>query len=139
MTKENYSSTSEENQLGLVELAPEVIEVISHIAANEVEGVDALKGDFTTDIKSFFGKSSYNNGVELTTDSEGLSVDVYCNFKYGVNVPKVALEVQERVREQILHMTEIDLAEVNIHVVSLVPDKSVQEPRFNFQPVEDVK
>jgi len=41
----------------------------------------------------------------------------------GVNVPKVALEIQERVKEQIYHMTDIELSEVNVHIVSMVSDK----------------
>lgn len=112
------------DKLGDIELAPEVLEVISNIAANEVSGVYALKGTFSTDMKSLFtNQTNYNKGVQLSYEQDGINIDVYCNLNLGVNVPKVALEIQERVKEQIYHMTDIELSEVNVHIVSMVSDK----------------
>lgn len=140
MAKQIFAPSERENGLlGEIELAPEVIEVIANIAANEIDGVYALQGNFSSDVKSLFGKSSYNNGVQLTTDEGGLSVDIFCNFKFGVNVPQVALEIQETVREQVFHMTEIELAEVNVHVVSIVPDKNEKSSLFELNEDEDEK
>ena len=48
-------------------------------------------------------------------------------MNYGVSVPKVALEMQDRVKQQVLFMTDIDLVEVNIHVVAVVPEKSLNQ------------
>ena len=36
------------------------------------------------------------------------------------------MEMQERVNQQVLFMTDIALAEVNIHVVAVVPEKLEQ-------------
>ena len=47
-------------------------------------------------------------------------------MNYGVSVPKVALEMQDRVKQQVLFMTDIDLVEVNIHVV-VVPEKILNQ------------
>lgn len=117
----NINNLHTKNQpIGEIEIGPQVLEVIAHIAANEVEGVYALKGSFSADVKQLFGQSYYQNGVSLSYDQDGISIEVYCNLKYGVNVPKVALEIQEKVREQVLQMTDIHLSEVNIHVMSMV-------------------
>lgn len=123
MEKYNYQSQIKE-PLGQIEIAPEVLEVISHIAANEVDGVYALKGSFSADVNKLFGQSYYQNGVTLSYEQDGINIDIYCNLKYGVNVPKVALEVQNRVREQVTQMTDICLTEVNVHVLSMVPEKT---------------
>ena len=48
------AKTYNHDKLGDIELAPEVLEVISNIAANEVSGVYALKGTFSTDMKALF-------------------------------------------------------------------------------------
>ena len=40
---------------------------------------------------------------------------------------KVALEMQDRVKQQVLFMTDIDLVEVNIHVVAVVPEKILNQ------------
>ncbi len=84
--------------LGEIEIAPEVIEVIAGIAANEVEGVYAMQGSFKTGVNELLGRTTHNKGVHLTVDENGLSVDVYCYIKYGASVPKVALDMQEKVR-----------------------------------------
>ena len=36
------------------------------------------------------------------------------------------MQVQSRVKQQVLFMTDIELDEVNVHVVSLVPEKTEQ-------------
>lgn len=46
----------EDNHLGKVEIAPEVIEVIAGIAASEVEGVAEMRGNFATGVVERFGK-----------------------------------------------------------------------------------
>ncbi|QTJ58595.1 Asp23/Gls24 family envelope stress response protein [Dolosigranulum pigrum] len=118
------AKTYNHDKLGDIELAPEVLEVISNIAANEVSGVYALKGTFSTDMKALFtNQMNYKKGVQLSYEQDGINLDVYCNLNLGVNVPKVALEIQERVKEQIYHMTDIELSEVNVHIVSMVSDK----------------
>lgn len=124
---ENVNYNSQTNApIGEIEIAPEVLEVISHIAANEVDGVYALKGSFSADMNKLFGQSYYQNGVSLSYEQDGINIDVFCNLKYGVNVPKVALEVQNRVREQVMQMTDIHLTEVNVHVISIVPEKQMK-------------
>lgn len=125
------------NPYGEIEVAPEVLEVISGISANEVDGVYAMQGRFTTEFKSIFGKTSHNKGVHLVSNEEGLKVEVYCYFKYGVNVPKVALDIQQRIREQVYHMTEIELSEINIHIVGIVPEKSNLQELFELESEED--
>ena len=110
--------------LGEIEIAPEVIEVIAGIAANEVEGVYAMQGSFKTGVNELLGRTTHNKGVHLTVDENGLSVDVYCYIKYGASVPKVALDMQEKVKEQVLYMSNLEVSQVNVHVVGLVAQKS---------------
>ncbi|MPQ21784.1 Asp23/Gls24 family envelope stress response protein [Carnobacterium divergens] len=125
MTEES-KLTLQDNKasLGEIEIAPEVIEVISGIAASKVEGVYAMHGSLTSGVTELFGRVNHKKGVRLTVDEEGLKVDVYCYLNYGVAVPKVALEMQEKIRQQLLFMTDIELTEVNIHVVAIVPEKA---------------
>lgn len=113
--------------LGKIEIAPEVLEVISGIAANEVEGVYAMQGTFKSGLNELFGRSSHNKGVYLEVDEYGLSVDVYCYIKYGVSVPKVAMEMQQKIKEQILFMSDLEVSMVNVHVVGLVTPKEIEK------------
>ena len=113
-------------ELGEIVIAPEVIEVISGIAASKVDGVYRMQGTFANNVTELLGRSAYGKGVRLEMDETGIKVDIYTYMKYGVSVPKVAMEMQKRVKEQVLFMTDVDLSEVNVHVVAVVPEKAEQ-------------
>ncbi|EPH99233.1 MULTISPECIES: Asp23/Gls24 family envelope stress response protein [unclassified Enterococcus] len=112
--------------LGEIVIAPEVIEVIIGIAASKVEGVYGMRGTFASNVTELLGRAAHGKGVYLRNEDEGLKVDIYCYLEYGVSVPKVAMEMQDRVNQQVLFMTDVNLAEVNIHVVAVVPEKLEQ-------------
>lgn len=121
---------SNEPSLGEVRIAPEVIEVIIGIAANKVEGVYSMRGSLANSFSELFGRQSRGKGVKLDQTNGELKVDVYAFLNYGVSVPKVALEMQEKVKQQVLFMTDINLKEVNVHVEAVVPEK-VTIPDFD--------
>ncbi|GAB2492310.1 Asp23/Gls24 family envelope stress response protein [Alkalibacterium psychrotolerans] len=134
---DKVNETNKMNTLGEIEVAPEVLEVIAGIAANEVDGVHAMQGKFTKKMKNVFGKTNHKKGIHLVSDEEGLKVEIYCYFNFGVNVPEVAKTIQQRVREQVLHMTDIELAEVNIHIADIVPEKTTIQELFDLDGEED--
>lgn len=112
------------NPLGEIKVSAEVLEVIIGIATLEVEGVYGMRKNFSSDLRTMFGRDDHSMGVALNADETGLSVDVYCYFNYGENVPKVARDIQMNVKEQVYYMTDVDLDEVNIHIVGIVPEQS---------------
>ncbi|EOL48917.1 hypothetical protein RV11_GL000872 [Enterococcus phoeniculicola] len=126
MAEEKNLVLDANQELGEIVIAPEVIEVVIGIAASKVEGVYGMRGTFASNVTELLGRASHGKGVYLTIDEDGLKVDIYCYLKYGVSVPKVAMEMQERVKQQVLFMTDIDLVEVNVHVVAVVPEKMEQ-------------
>src|SRR3954471_13619430 len=107
------------NNLGKVEIAPEVIEVIAGIAASEVEGVSQMRGNFASGVVERLGKKNHGKGVKVELSEEGIKVDVYCTMKFGVSIPTVAQKVQDNIRQALLNMTALDAEEINIHVVGI--------------------
>lgn len=95
----------EDNHLGKVEIAPEVIEVIAGIAASEVEGVAEMRGNFATGVVERFGKKNHGKGVKVDLSDDGIIIDVYCVMMFGVSIPKVANAVQDNIRQTLLNMT----------------------------------
>ena len=116
MSEEKNLVINANDSLGEIVIAPEVIEVIIGIAASKVEGVYGMRGTFANNVNELLGRAAHGN--------------------YGVSVPKVALEMQDRVKQQVLFMTDIDLVEVNIHVVAVVPEK-IPQPDLNELFPED--
>ncbi|ALS03114.1 hypothetical protein BCR24_12195 [Enterococcus ureilyticus] len=136
MTDEKNLVINTKDSLGEIVIAPEVIEVIIGIAASKIDGVYGMRGTFANNVTEFLGRAAHGKGVYLRAEEEGLKVDIYCYLNYGISVPKVALEMQDRVKQQVLFMTDIDLVEVNIHVVAVVPEK-LPEPDFDELFPED--
>ena len=109
----------EHNQLGKIEIAPEVIEVIAGIAASEVEGIAQMRGNFASGVVERLGKKNHGKGVKVELGEEGIVVDVYCTIKFGASIPTVAQKIQDNIRQTLKNMTALLAEEVNIHVVGI--------------------
>lgn len=125
---------------GSIEIVPEVLEVILGIAAVQVDGVYQMRGSLASTINHWFGRANHGKGVELKVDGDKLEADVYVYLNYGVAVPKVAMTMQESLREQLLYMTDLTLDQVNVHVVGVVPEKAPKiDPNDLFKMDEETE
>lgn len=116
---------SGKEELGQIEVAPEVIEVIAGIATNEVEGVAATRGNFASGVAEKLGKKVHSKGVKATISEDGqIIIDVFCSVKFGYSIPKVAKEIQTVIRQAIFNMTSIDTNEVNVHITAIQFDNA---------------
>lgn len=107
-------------ELGKIEVAPEVIEVIAGIAATEVEGIASTRGNFASGVAERFGKKVHSKGIKSAMSEDGnIVIEVFCTVKYGFAIPKVAKEVQTTIRQAILNMTLIETSEVNVHITGI--------------------
>lgn len=114
-------------ELGQIEVAPEVIEIIAGIAVTEIEGVAGTRGNFASGVVERFGKKVHNKGVKSNISSEGIVIDVFCSVKYGFSIPKIAREIQTQVRQSIANMTELEVQEVNVHITGIQFEQEAKE------------
>ena len=120
---EQYSlNVSDDTGLGKVEIAPEVIEVITGIAASEVDGISSMRGNFATGVVERFGKKSHTKGVKVELTESGVLIDLYVVLIFGVSIPKVAQQLQTNIRQTLKNMTALEIAEINVHVVGIQMD-----------------
>jgi len=117
----------ENNGLGKVEIAPEVIEVIAGIAASEIEGVASMRGNFAAGVVERLGKKNHGKGVKVDLTDVGIIIDVYCVMIFGVSIPTVAQKIQDNIRQALLNMTALEVNEVNIHVVGVQFETKTQD------------
>lgn len=120
-------TSSEKEELGTIEVAPEVIEVIAGIATNEVAGVAATRGNFASGVAEKFGKKVHSKGVKATISEGEIIIDVYCSVKYGYSIPKVAKDIQSAIRQAIFNMTSIETSEVNVHIAAVQFENTQEE------------
>ncbi|WBX79179.1 Asp23/Gls24 family envelope stress response protein [Virgibacillus salarius] len=108
-----------DDRLGKVEIAPEVIEVIAGIAATEVDGLYAMRGNFASGVAERFGKKAHSKGVKVELTDNGILIDLFVILNFGVSIPMVAQMLQTNIRQTLKNMTALEIDEINVHVVGI--------------------
>ena len=104
---------------GEIKIADEVVAIIAGLAATEVEGVDSLGGNITSEIVSKLGMKNLSKGVKVHVGENDVTVNLALNIKYGCEIPKVSAAVQDRVKTAIETMTGLEVSEVNIKIAGV--------------------
>ena len=102
--------------LGSVRIADEVIASIAGIAAVDVPGVVGMSSGLIGGMAEMMGKKNPAKGVKVQVGAREVAVDLYIIVEYGLRIPDVALQVQEKVKESIESATGLSVIEVNVHV-----------------------
>lgn len=133
--------SSEDQSFGTIEVAPRVVEIIAGVAASEIDGVSKMYGSLANSFGELLGRSDQRRGVKLTSQNDNLTIDIDVYIDYGVSVPKLAAKIQDRVKQQVTLMTDLNVSEVNIHVKGIVQKKEEQtvDPDDIFGEHEDDK
>lgn len=108
--------------LGEIKITTGVLESIAAQAASEIEGVVSKVTGFQKEVGNFLGMDRDRINTKITTEDNGIIVDIEIRVLYGYSVPDIAIAIQDRVKEQILFMTDLAVQEVNIHVLSVETD-----------------
>lgn len=106
----------EKTDMGTIQIAPEVIEVIAGLAAVEVDGVAGMSGGFAGGIAELLGRKNLSKGVKVEVGQREAAVDVSIIVEYGNRIPEVASEIQRNVKRSIEMMTGLHVVEVNVHI-----------------------
>ncbi|WP_089968258.1 Asp23/Gls24 family envelope stress response protein [Lihuaxuella thermophila] len=102
-------------ELGKVEIAPEVIQIISGLAASEVEGVAGLSGGVVSDLNELLGRKNLRKGIRVDLN-EQMTIELALNVHYGYHIPDVGREVQEKVKSAVETMTGLIVDQVIVRV-----------------------
>lgn len=116
----------EDESIGSVQIADEVVAMIASLAATEVEGVSSMAGNITNELISKVGVKSLTKGVKVQVTGSNVRVDLSLSLEYGYNIPGTSSKVQEKVKNAIENMTGLKVTDVNIRIVnvSMEPGRS---------------
>lgn len=106
----------EKTDMGTIQIAPEVIEVIAGLATIEVSGVAGMSGGFAGGIAELLGRKNLSKGVKVEVGQREAAVDVSIIVEYGNRIPEIAAEIQRNVKRSIEMMTGLLVVEVNVHI-----------------------
>ena len=122
MEKENEKSTyllQEEDSIGAVKIADDVVAMIASLAATEIDGVSALVGNITNELMSKVGMKNLTKGVKVEVYDKKVKVDIALSMEYGYNIPSTCGKVQDKVKSAIENMTGLQVVDVNIRIAGI--------------------
>ena len=111
---EEIAISTETNE---IKIANDVVAVIAGVAVSEVSGVAEMAGGFAGGITEVLsGKKNLAKGIKVEVGDKDTKIDVNIIVEYGVRIPDVAFEIQNRVKKAVETMTGLNVLEVNVHV-----------------------
>jgi len=115
----------EEDNVGMVQIADDVVAMIASLATTEVEGVCAVAGNITNELMGKVGMKNLTKGVKVSVLDREVTVDLTVTMEYGYNIPATSRKVQAKVKAAVENMTGLNCTDVNIRIagVSMKNDK----------------
>ena len=79
------------------------------------------------------GKKNLTKGVKVEIDQQEVKIALNIFVEYGIKIPKLAMDIQNEVRDTVQTMTGLKVKEVNIYVqgISFEHSEVVEEVTEN--------
>lgn len=104
------------NESGSVRISDDVVAVIAGLAAMEIDGVAGMSGGLAGGIAEMLGRKNLSKGVKVEVGEREAAIDMYIIVEFGVRIPDIAIQVQDKVKKAVESMTGLNVVEINVHV-----------------------
>ena len=119
METNNITLRADENNVGSVQIADDVVSMIAALAASEVEGVSSVVGDITNEVMSKVGMKKLTKGVRVDLLDNKVTIDLSIMIGFGYPIPETSRLVQEKVKNSVETMTGLTVEDINIRVAAV--------------------
>lgn len=109
----------DDENVGTVQIADDVVAMIASLAATEVEGVSAMAGNITNELMSKVGMKKLTKGVKVDILASKVRVNLAITMDYGYNILSTSQQVQNKVKSAIENMTGLTCTDVNIRIAAI--------------------
>lgn len=116
----------EDDSMGSVKIADDVVAMIAALAATEVEGVTSVVGNVTHELMNRIGYKNIARGVKVEIYGKKVKVDISLNIAYGYNIPATGQKIQMKVQAAIESMTGLEVTDVNIRIAGVTMAKTAK-------------
>lgn len=117
--EKNTLVLKDDENIGTVQIADDVVAMIASLAATEVDGVSAMAGNITNELMSRVGVKTLTKGVKVDVTGDNVRVDLAVTMEYGYNIPATCGQVQNKVKNAIENMTGLNCSDVNIRIAGI--------------------
>lgn len=99
--EERNTYTIQEEEIGQVQIADEVVAIIAGLAAMEVDGVSSMAGTSTRDLISKLGKKNLSKGVKVDVLDGVVTVSLSLNLRFERILWKYLPRYRKKSRQQL--------------------------------------
>ncbi len=117
--EQNTYVLQEDEDLGTVKIADDVVAMIAGLAATEVKGVAAMAGNISNELLNKMGVKNLAKGVKVEVIGKRVKAELALIIEYGYNIPAVSQKVQEKVKTTIENMTGLEVSDVDVRIAGV--------------------
>ena len=112
------------NELGYIEIMPDVISGIAGYDASSCFGVKGMTSRSVADgVASLLRRENMSRGVKITEAVDGgINIDLHIAVDHGINISTVCRSIISEVRYHVEQLTGIDVKNIDIYVESIKAD-----------------
>ena len=103
-----------ENNINL-SVSEEVISTIVEKTVMSIPGIYDINGGIIDGISNMLG-SKRVKGIKVDISEKTVLIDIYLIVEYGVKIPDIAWDVQDKVKKTLEEMLDMTVTAVNIHI-----------------------
>lgn len=128
---DDASSKSSEPQYKLT-IDENVVEKISSLAAQKVDGIIDMKGNVLSMIQEGLGGNDRKKGVDAdVVDENNAKVDLSIILEYGKSATDVFDQLKDVIAKDIKDMTGLNVIEMTVNVVDVMDQEEFNQKRNN--------
>lgn len=122
------------DSLGDIKINHSVIASIVRLAALEIPGVFSIGSSLVEGITEIFSKRESDRGVRISEDdTNNYLIEVRVILKFGIELAKVALQIQQNIKQKVEQMTLHKVAKVDIIIDGIRVDDPKQKNKLTEQ------
>ncbi|MBO4775522.1 MAG: Asp23/Gls24 family envelope stress response protein [Lachnospiraceae bacterium] len=111
------SMSNNNEKIGSIRIATDVVPLIAALASCDVEGVAPLQDKKNLSFK--INLKRLTRGIKVDIKGRKVSVDMAIGILYGYQVPEISGKVQNSVKTTIETMTGLEVTDVNVRISSV--------------------
>ena len=112
----HLSSKDRATDLGSIKINNDAVATIASVAAMEVKGVTRMGGSLGKTLYEILFRRATSRGVRIVMQDGEAKLTVSVVVEYGIDIPRVADEVQDNVKRAVEKMSGLVLSEVDVVV-----------------------
>ena len=122
--EQNTYVLQEDEDLGTVKIADDVVAMIAALAATEVDGVSAMAGNISNELLDKMGVKNLSKGVKVEVIGKRVKVELALIIDYGYNIPAVSQKIQQKAKTTIENMTGLEVTDINVRIAGVNMQKA---------------